>query len=144
MPAKSPKSTSTCVVSASWWASRTAPAQALGEASVDTRPMTRGRRLSDLALLAGATRWQVLRLVGAEALTVVAVRGVLGLLVAGLNLLGMWSAPRLLSAPTTIEIPWTAVGAVLGACAVTAVVWSVIPAAFALRRRAVELAGVRE
>jgi putative ABC transport system permease protein len=55
----------------------------------------------------------------------------------------MWSALGLLSAPTPIEIPWTAVGAVLGACAVTAVVSSVIPAALALRRRAVELAGVR-
>jgi putative ABC transport system permease protein len=86
----------------------------------------------------------VLRLVGAEALTVVAVGGVLGLLVAGVNLLGMWSALGLLSAPTTIEVPWTAIGAVVGACAVLAVVSSVIPAALALRRRTVELAGVRE
>jgi putative ABC transport system permease protein len=82
--------------------------------------------------------------VGAEALTVVAVGGVLGLLVAGVNLLGMWSALGLLSAPTAIEIPWTAIGAVVGACAVLAVVSSVIPAALALRRRTVELAGVRE
>lgn len=117
-----------------------------GISLANTMVMATSDRVRDLAVLrlAGATRWQVLRLVGAEALTVVAVGGVLGLLVAGLNLLGMWSALGLLSAPTTIEIPWTAVGAVLGACAVTAVVSSVIPAALALRRRAVELAGVRE
>ncbi|MET7894439.1 ABC transporter permease [Streptomyces mirabilis] len=117
-----------------------------GISLANTMVMATSDRVRDLAVLrlAGATRWQVLRLVGAEALTVVTVGGVLGLLVMGLNLLGMWSALALLTAPTTIEIPWTAVGAVLGACAVTAVVWSVIPAALALRRRAVELAGVRE
>ncbi|MET7351064.1 ABC transporter permease [Streptomyces mirabilis] len=115
-----------------------------GISLADTMVMATSDRVRDLAVLrlAGATRWQVLRLVGAEALTVVTVGGVLGLLVTGLNLLGMWSALALLSAPTTVEIPWTAAGAVLGA--VTAVVWSVIPAALALRRRAVELAGVRE
>jgi putative ABC transport system permease protein len=117
-----------------------------GISLANTMVMATSDRVRDLAVLrlAGATRWQVLRLVGAEALTVVTVGGVLGLLVAGVNLLGMWSALGLLSAPTTIEIPWTAIGAVVGACAVLAVVSSVIPAALALRRRAVELAGVRE
>jgi putative ABC transport system permease protein len=108
--------------------------------------MATSDRVRDLAVLrlAGATRWQVLRLVGAEALMVVAVGGVLGLLVAVLNLAGMWSALGLLSVWTTIELPWTAIGVTVGACAVLAVVSSVVPASFALRRRAVELAGVRE
>lgn len=117
-----------------------------GISLANTMVMATSDRVRDLAVLrlAGATRWQVLRLVGADALTVVAVGGVLGLLVAGLNLLGMWGALDLLSVPSTIEIPWTAMGAAVGACAVLAVVSSVVPASLALRRRAVELAGVRE
>ncbi len=104
--------------------------------SVENLPSTDG--------LAGATKWQVLRLVGAEALMVVAVGGVLGLLVAGLDLAGMWSALGLLSVWSPIEIPWAALGATVGACAVLAVVSSVAPAGVAVRRRAVELAGTKE
>ncbi|MEU9386224.1 FtsX-like permease family protein [Streptomyces sp. NPDC048279] len=117
-----------------------------GISLVNTMVMATSDRVRDLAVLrlAGATRWQVLRLVGAEALMVVAVGAVLGLLVAALNLAGMWSALGLLSVWTTIELPWTAIGATVAACAVLAVVSSVAPAAVALRRRAVELAGVRE
>ncbi|MEV0911524.1 ABC transporter permease [Streptomyces hokutonensis] len=117
-----------------------------GISLANTMVMATSDRVRDLAVLrlAGATRWQVLRLVGAEALMVVAVGGVLGLLVAVLNLAGMWSALGLLSVWTTIELPWTAIGVTVGACAVLAVVSSVVPASFALRRRAVELAGVRE
>ncbi|MEU9453916.1 ABC transporter permease [Streptomyces sp. NPDC048277] len=111
-----------------------------------TMVMATSDRVRDLAVLrlAGATRWQVLRLVGAEALTVVAVGGVLGLLVAAVNLAGMWGALALLSVRTTIELPWTALGAAVGACAVLAVVSSVVPAAVVLRRRAMDPAGVRE
>ncbi|MFE2419428.1 FtsX-like permease family protein [Streptomyces hokutonensis] len=117
-----------------------------GISLANTMVMATSDRVRDLAVLrlAGATRWQVLRLVGAEALMVVAVGGVLGLLVAVLNLAGMWSALGLLSVWTTIELPWTAIGVTVGACAVLAVVSSVVPASFALRRRAVELAGIRE
>ncbi len=107
--------------------------------SVENLPSTDGP-----AGLAGAIKWQVLRLVGAEALMVVAVGGVLGLLVAGLDLAGMWSALGLLSVWSPIEIPWAALGATVGACAVLAVVSSVAPAGVAVRRRAVELAGTKE
>ncbi|TPQ18222.1 FtsX-like permease family protein [Streptomyces sporangiiformans] len=117
-----------------------------GIALANTMVMATSDQVRDLAVLrlAGATRWQVLRCVGAQALLVVTVGGVLGLLAAGLNLTGMWGALRLLSVRTTIEIPWTTLGATVGACAVLALVSSVAPAALALRRRAVELAGVRE
>ncbi|MGW5694480.1 hypothetical protein ACWEWX_27105 [Streptomyces asiaticus] len=74
----------------------------------------------------------------------VAVGAALGLLVTVLNLAGMWSALALLSVWTTIDVPWTPIGAAVAACAVLAVVSSVAPAAFALRRRAVTLAGLRE
>jgi putative ABC transport system permease protein len=93
----------------------------------------RRRELRSLRL-AGATRAQVLRLVAAEALTVTVAGGVLGVLVAALNLLGMDGALRLLSAPAGPALPWPALGAVAGACAVTAVVSAVVPAGWALRR----------
>jgi putative ABC transport system permease protein len=117
-----------------------------GISLANTLVMATSDRVRDVALLrlAGATTWQVLRLVAAEALMVVVVGGVLGLLVAGLNLLGMWSALGLLSVWSPIEIPWTAVGSAVGACAILAVVSAVAPAGLSLRRRAVELAGVRE
>ncbi|GAA0921176.1 MULTISPECIES: FtsX-like permease family protein [Streptomyces violaceusniger group] len=117
-----------------------------GISVANTMVMATSDRVRELAVLrlAGATTWQVLRLVGAEALTVVAVGAALGLLVTGLNLAGMWSALALLSVRTTIDVPWTPIGAAVAACAVLAVVSSVAPAAFALRHRAVTLAGLRE
>ncbi|MFE1014191.1 FtsX-like permease family protein [Streptomyces sp. NPDC058794] len=109
-------------------------------------PPATSDRVRDLAVLrlAGATRWQVLRLIGAESLTVVVVGAVLGLVVAGLDLAGMRWALRLLSVPSATDLPWTALAGVVGTCAVLAVIRSVLPAATSLRRRAVELAGVRE
>ncbi|MGV9451892.1 FtsX-like permease family protein [Streptomyces sp. NPDC003635] len=117
-----------------------------GISLANTLVMATSDRVRDLAVLrlAGATTGQVLRLVAAEALMVVVVGGVLGLLVAALNLLGMWSALGLLSVWTPIAIPWTAVGSAVGACAVLAVVSAVAPAGISMRRRAVELAGMRE
>ncbi|WP_432080212.1 FtsX-like permease family protein [Streptomyces sp. WAC 04229] len=117
-----------------------------GISLVNTMVMATSDRVRDLAVLrlAGATRWQVLRLVGAESLMVVAVGAFLGLVVAGLNLAGMWGALGLLSVDTTIELPWAELGGVVASCAVLAVIASVAPAGLALRRRAVELAGMRE
>jgi putative ABC transport system permease protein len=117
-----------------------------GISLANTMVMATSDRVRDLAVLrlAGATRRQVLRLVGAEALTVVAVGGVLGLLVAGLNLAGMRGALGLLSVHAPMRIPWPELGAVTGACAVLAVAFSVAAAAWAMRRGAVELAGTRE
>ncbi|MFE6763983.1 FtsX-like permease family protein [Streptomyces sp. NPDC057689] len=117
-----------------------------GISLANTMVMATSDRVRDLAVLrlAGATRWQVLRLVGAEALMVVVVGGVLGLLVAGLNLAGMWGALGLQSVWSPVELPWTEIGTAVGVCAVLAVVSSVAPASLAMRRRAVELAGIKE
>ncbi|MFF4030747.1 FtsX-like permease family protein [Streptomyces sviceus] len=117
-----------------------------GISLANTMVMATSDRVRDLAVLrlAGATQWQVLRWVAGEALMVVAVGGVLGLLVAGLNLAGLWSALGLLSVWSPVQMPWAELGATVGACAVLAVVFSVAPAALAMRRRAVELAGLRE
>ncbi|MFG2292366.1 FtsX-like permease family protein [Streptomyces sp. NPDC048603] len=117
-----------------------------GISLANTMVMATSDRVRELAVLrlAGATRWQVLRLVGAEALMVVGVGGLLGALVAGLNLAGMWCALGLLSVRASIEIPWAALAAVTAACVVLAVVSAVVPAGLSLRRGAVHLAGVRE
>ncbi|MFF9485793.1 FtsX-like permease family protein [Streptomyces sp. NPDC014676] len=117
-----------------------------GISLASTMVMATSDRVRDLAVLrlAGATRWQVLRMVGAESLTVVVVGALLGLTVAALDLAGMWGALVLLSSPATIVLPWSTLAAVTAACAVLATVSAVVTAALALRRPALESAGVRE
>ncbi|MGP3753314.1 ABC transporter permease [Streptomyces sp. IBSNAI001] len=117
-----------------------------GIALANTLVMSTSDRVRDLAVLrlTGATAPQVLRVVAAEALMVVAVGAVLGGAVAGLNLLGVRSALALLSVSSPVVVPWAAVGAVLAACAVAATVSAVLPALAALRTRPVEVAGARE
>ncbi|MGW7368132.1 FtsX-like permease family protein [Streptomyces sp. NPDC054841] len=117
-----------------------------GIALANTLVMATSDRVRDLAVLrlAGATGGQVLRLVAAEAAMVVAVGGVLGAAVAGLNLVGMWGALGVLQVWSPIVVPWSTLGATVAACGVIAVVCAVIPAGLSLRVRPVELAGVRE
>lgn len=117
-----------------------------GISLVNTMVMATSDRVRDLAVLrlTGATHGQVLRLVGAESLMVVVAGALLGLVVAGVDLAGMWAALGLLSVRTTLELPWATIGTVVAACAFLAVLASVVPAGLALRRRAVELAGIRE
>ncbi|MFE2279660.1 ABC transporter permease [Streptomyces sp. NPDC059454] len=117
-----------------------------GISLANTMVMAASDRVRDLAVLrlAGATRWQVLRMVGAESLAVVVAGAVLGLTVAALNLAGMGGALALLSAPATIALPWSTLATVTAACAVLATTSAIVPAAVALRRPALESAGVRE
>ncbi|MET7645142.1 FtsX-like permease family protein [Streptomyces sp. NPDC005426] len=117
-----------------------------GIALANTQVMATSDRVRDLAVLrlAGATKAQALRLVGVEALVVVAVGAVLGGAVAALNLLGVRSALRLLGVHSAVVTPWDAIGTVLAVSALLAVVFAVLPASLALRTRPVELAGTRE
>ncbi|WP_432117298.1 FtsX-like permease family protein [Streptomyces sp. bgisy032] len=117
-----------------------------GISVANTTVMAASGRVRDLAALrlAGATRGQVLRLTGAEALTVVAAGALLGLLVTAVNLAGMWMALALLSVRPPLALPWQALGITVAACALLAVVSAVVPAALALRRRAVDPAGFRD
>ncbi|MFI8188506.1 ABC transporter permease [Streptomyces sp. NPDC085946] len=117
-----------------------------GISLVSTMVMAASDRVRDLVALrlAGATGPQVLWTVAAEALLVVAVGALLGLLAAALNLAGMGAALALLSVPAGLRLPWTALAATTAACAVLAVVASVVPAGLLLRRRAVAGAGLRE
>lgn len=117
-----------------------------GIALANTLVMATSDRVGDLAVLrlTGATGPQVLRLVAAEALVVVAVGALLGAAAAGLNLLGVRGALALLSVRSPLVVPWGSVGAMVAASAVLAVVAAVVPALAALRTRPVELAGTRE
>lgn len=83
-----------------------------GIALANTLLMATSDRTRELTALrpAGATTGQVLRLVAAEAVTVVAVGALLGLLVTVLNPLGMRGALHLLSAPAPLTLPWPALG----------------------------------
>lgn len=117
-----------------------------GIALANTQVMATSDRVRDLAVLrlAGATKAQVLRSVGAEALVVVAVGAVLGGAVAALNLLGVRAALGLLDVHSAVVVPWGVVGSVVAVSALLAVVFAVLPATLALRTRPVELAGARE
>ncbi|MFG2983475.1 ABC transporter permease [Streptomyces sp. NPDC048258] len=107
----------------------------------NTLVMATSERAREFAALrlAGATRWQVLRLVAGESLTVVLAGAVVGGLVAVLNLAGIRAALGLLGVRSGIVIPWDALGTTAGACAALAVVSAVVPAAVLLRRPAATL-----
>ncbi|MGW2842368.1 FtsX-like permease family protein [Streptomyces sp. NPDC001493] len=117
-----------------------------GIALVNTLVMATSDRARDFAVLrlAGATTGQVLRIVAVEALVVVGVGAVLGALVAAIDLGAVRGALALLGVRTGVEVPWAAIGAVLGSASVIAVVAAVLPAARALRVRPVEAVGARE
>lgn len=104
----------------------------------NTLLMATSERTREFAALrmAGATRWQVLRLVAGESLTVVLAGAVLGTLVALLNLAGIRAALGLLHVRSGLVMPWEALGVTAGACAAVAVVCAAVPAAVALRRPA--------
>ncbi|WP_406095558.1 FtsX-like permease family protein [Streptomyces sp. NBC_01013] len=117
-----------------------------GIALANTQVMATADRVRDLAVLrlAGATKAQVLRLVGVEALVVVAVGAVLGGAVAALNLLGVRTALGRLDVHSAVVAPWGTIGSVVAVSALLSVVFAVLPASLALRTRPVELAGTRE
>ncbi|MCP3766440.1 MULTISPECIES: hypothetical protein [unclassified Streptomyces] len=93
--------------------------------------------------LSEATSGQVPRLVCAESLPAVVVGALPGPAVAALNLAGMWAAPGLLSVRPAPVLTWPTIGAVVSACAFLAALASAAPAGPALRRRAVQRAGIR-
>ncbi|MYW69280.1 FtsX-like permease family protein [Streptomyces sp. SID8379] len=101
-----------------------------GIAVANITVMATADRTRDLTALrlAGATRSQVLRVIAVEALAVAGAGGLLGALVAGANLLGMRCALARLGVSAPVEVPWTALGATLAACAVIATVAALLAA----------------
>ncbi|MEU8663387.1 ABC transporter permease, partial [Actinoplanes philippinensis] len=116
-----------------------------GIAIANTMVMATSDRVREMAVLrlTGATKVQVLRLVAAEALAVLVVGAILGLLVTALNLLGIWAALATLSVWVPFIVPWAGLAATLTVCAAIAILAAVLPAIVALRERPAELAGTR-
>ncbi|WP_436533543.1 FtsX-like permease family protein [Actinoplanes sp. HUAS TT8] len=94
-----------------------------GIAIASTMLMSTSDRVGELRVLrmVGATGRQVRLLVAVEALTVVAVGTVLGMIVTGMNLLGIWAALASLSVWSAITVPWPALVLTPAACAIIAV-----------------------
>lgn len=107
-----------------------------GISLVNTMVMATSDRVRELAALrlVGASRRQVLRLVGAEALTVVTVGALLGLLVTTLNLATTGAALHVLNAPATLALPWPTLATTTAVCAALAVLAATAPAAAATRK----------
>ena len=104
-----------------------AVANTLLMATAARRPEFRALRLT------GAATGQLLRLTTAEALLAVALGTVLGLVVAGVSLLGMRVAiEQEIGVDVPLVVPWGPAGAVTAVCAVVAVLAAAAPL---LRRR---------
>ncbi|MBD0707656.1 ABC transporter permease [Streptomyces sp. CBMA291] len=87
----------------------------------------RGAELGALRL-AGATRFQVLRVVTGEAVLAVGIGTLLGLAVTALVLGTLGAGLAALSAPVALALPWGTVGTAAGVCTTTAVAASALPA----------------
>ena len=88
-------------------------------ALANTLVMATSDRLGEFAALrlTGATRRQVLGMVTAEALAVVALGVVLGAVVTALNLAGIWAALGMLSVWSPLTVPWQPLAVAAAACA---------------------------
>jgi putative ABC transport system permease protein len=115
-------------------------------AIANTLVMATGDRRQELATLrlSGATPGQVLRMIGVEAVLVTAIGVLLAGAVTAVTLLGMRGALAPVATAVPVVMPWPPVGGIAATCLAIAVLASLIPAALMLRRRPVELAGVRE
>ncbi|MDH2424356.1 ABC transporter permease [Sphaerisporangium sp. TRM90804] len=107
-------------------------------AIANTQLMATTGRLRELLTLrlAGATRRQILALVGREALTVSAVGALFGALVTGATLTVVHAALSGLADSVPTRVPWPVLLAVTASCTMIAFTASVIPASVALRRTA--------
>ncbi|MEX5711776.1 ABC transporter permease [Parafrankia sp. FMc6] len=94
--------------------------------------------------LAGATRRQVLWVVGTEAVLVTCIGVLLAAVVTAVTALGARHGLADIAPSVPLAVPWAPLSGIVLTCLFTAVLASVIPAALLLRRRPAELAGVRE
>ncbi|MFE4973196.1 ABC transporter permease [Kitasatospora sp. NPDC056651] len=119
-------------------------------AIVNTMMMSTGDRLRDFATLrlTGGTRRQVMRVVAAETLVVVATAAALGLIV---TLLTQYATVLLIEnrvldtgRSAALDLPWSTLAGATAICLALALVASLIPARLALRVRPLDLANARQ
>ncbi|MFF8788910.1 ABC transporter permease [Streptomyces sp. NPDC015125] len=106
-----------------------------GIAIANTLVMAAGERAEGIALMRrlGATRGQVLRTVGWETLTVVAVGGTLGVLAGAVTMLGTRRALSESGERAEFPLPWQEMGAVLAGCLLVALLATLVPTLLRLR-----------
>ncbi|WP_269671501.1 FtsX-like permease family protein [Streptomyces pactum] len=114
-----------------------------GIALANTLVMSTADRRRELALLrlAGATRAQVIRLVTAESVLVVAVGAVLGCAVTAVQLGTMHAGLAVLSVDAPLTVPWRPLALVSAGGFLVAAPCAALAAAWALRHRPVTVAG---
>ncbi|MET7304084.1 ABC transporter permease [Embleya sp. NPDC005575] len=117
-----------------------------GIAIANTLLMATAVRTRELALLrlAGVTRRQVLRLLATEALLITAIGVVLATAATSLVLTGLHAAWGRLVQDAPLILPWTTPAGITAACALIALLSTVLPAQALLRHRPIELAATRE
>lgn len=104
---------------------------------------TRHRELAALRL-AGARPGQVLRMIGVESFMVSAIGTLFAVCVTVATLLGLRHGLAPFAPSVRLVIPWRPTGEIALACMLTALLASLVPAALALRRPPLELAGSHE
>ena len=117
-----------------------------GIAIANTLVMATRDRARELAILrlTGTTPGQALRMIGVEAVLVTGVGALLAAAVTAITAVATRYGLTGLAPSVQLTVPWRQLGVIVLCCLMTAVLASVIPAAFLLRRRPAELAGVRE
>ncbi|MEH0426708.1 ABC transporter permease [Streptomyces stelliscabiei] len=112
-----------------------------GVAVANTLTMSTGQRARELAVLrlGGATPRQLLRMVAGESLLVVGMGVLMAGAVVGLNAAGLWAGLQQLVVGTPVTLPGVPFAVTAGACAVVALLATVLPAWVALRTPAVRL-----
>jgi hypothetical protein len=117
-----------------------------GIAIANTLVMATGSRKAELATLrlSGATPSQVLRVIGVEAFLVSGIGILFAAAVTTITLAGLRRGLSAVAPAVRLDIPWQPITAIALACLLTALLASLIPAAIALRRPPLELAGAQE
>jgi putative ABC transport system permease protein len=115
-------------------------------AIANTLVMSTGSRGGELATLrlSGATPAQVLAMIGTEACLTAAAAALLAAGIIAATVAGVRAGLAGLAPAVRLVIPWPLITGVTSACLVTALLASLIPAAFGLRRRPAELAPAPE
>jgi putative ABC transport system permease protein len=113
-----------------------------GIAIANTLVMATAARRREFATLrlSGASRGQVLRMIGLEAGLVTGLATVLAAAVVAASALGLRAGLASVAPAVHVVVPWSLLGPIAAGCLLTALAASLAPAALALRRRPVELA----
>jgi len=115
-------------------------------AIANTLIMATGSRMRELATLrlSGATKGQVLRMIGVETCLVASIGTLLAAGVTAVTVIGARYGLRGAAPAVHVVVPWLPIGGIALACLLIALLASLVPAGLMLRRRPASLAGAPE